>query len=37
VGESFIRKAHGDVVAVLAPTNIHLVRRHAIEVCETCA
>ena len=34
VHESFIRKAHRDVVAVLAPTNIHLVRRHAIEVCE---
>ena len=34
VGESFIRKAQGDVVAVLAPTNIHLVRRHAMEVCE---
>ena len=27
VGESFIRKAHGDVVPVLAPTNIHLMRR----------
>ena len=34
VGEGFICTAHGDVVAVLVPTDIYFVTRHAIEVCE---
>ena len=34
VGESFIGTAHGDVVAVLAPTDIDLVRCDTIKTRE---
>jgi hypothetical protein len=34
VSEGFICTAHGDVVAVIVPADIHFVMRHAIEVCE---
>ena len=34
VGEGFIRTAHGDVVTVLAPTDIDLVRGDTIKICK---
>src|SRR6516162_8890221 len=34
VGEGFIRTADGDVVTVLAPTDIDLVRGDTIKICE---